>query len=81
MARKKPTMKEVTEVIGQIINQTEILKKRATALETVLSEYIAYKKDDKKFKGYMDKRAEEIAKDRTGDSVRDDKQQKVSKSG
>ena len=59
----------------------EIQRERQNRLEVILSEYIAYKKDDKKFKGYMDKRAAEIAKDGTGDSVRDNKQQKVSKSG
>ena len=59
----------------------EVVKVRIINMETLISKYFEFKKDEKKFKKFLDKQAEEIAKDRTGDSVRDDKQQKVSKSG
>ena len=57
----------------------EIAKMRIINLETLLSKYFEFKKDEEKFKKFLDKQAEEIAKDRAGDSVRDDKQQEVSK--
>ena len=59
----------------------EIARVRIINLETVVAKYFEYKKEESKFKKFLDKQAEKIAKDRTGDSVRDDKQQKVSKSG
>ena len=58
----------------------EMQKERQGSLEVVLSEYVAYNKDDEKFGKHMEKRAAEVNKNRVGDSISDDKQQKVSKS-
>ena len=88
MAKKKPTMKEVTEVIGKIINQIEITKNRVLNLENVLGEYIAFSKKEDEFKKHMDKKMKEYekekakkdAKDGVESGVRDDKQQVVSAS-
>ena len=55
-------------------------RERQRRLEVVLSEYVAYNKDDEKFKKHMETRIEEADKNRVGDSIPDDKQQKVSKS-
>ena len=55
----------------------EIARVRILNLENLLVKYFEYKKDDKKFKKYLDKEAEKNAKDRASDSVRDDKQPEV----
>jgi hypothetical protein len=53
---------------------------RIINLETLLSKYFEFKKDEKKFKEFLDKQAEELNKDGASDSVRDEKQQKVPES-
>ncbi len=53
---------------------------RIINLETLLSKYFEFKKDEKKFKEFLDKQAEELNKDRASDSVRDEKQQEVPES-
>ena len=58
----------------------EVVKIRIINLETLISKYFEFNKDEEKFKKFLDKQAEEIAKDRAGDSVRDDKQQEVPES-
>ena len=78
--KKKPTMKEVTQVVGQVINQVEILRKRHLNMEVILSHYISYSKDDKGFKKYMDKKAKEFDENRAKDSVHNEKRQDISKS-
>ena len=55
----------------------EVVKIRIINLETLISKYFEFNKHEEKFKKFLDKQAEEIAKDRTGGSVRDDKQQEV----
>ena len=55
----------------------EIARLRILNLENLLVKYFEYKKDDKKFKKYLDKEAEKHAKDRADGSIRDDKQQEV----
>ena len=88
MKKKKPTIKEVVEVVGKIIQQVETTKNRVLNLENVVGEYIAFSNKDDEFKEYMDKkmeeyekqRAKEDAKDGVKSGVRDDKQQVVSSS-
>ena len=58
----------------------EVVKIRIINLETLISKYFEFNKHEEKFKKFLDKQAEELNKDRTSDSVRDDKQQEVSKS-
>ena len=58
----------------------EIARLRILNLENLLVKYFEYKKDDKKFKKYLDKEAEKNAKDRVDSSVPNNKQQKVSES-
>ena len=54
-----------------------IARVRIINLENILVKYFEYKKDDKKFKKYLDKEAKKNAEDGVGNSVRDDKQQEV----
>ena len=58
----------------------EIARVRILNIESLLSKYFEYKKDEEKFKKYLDKEAEKLNKDGASSSVRDDKQQEVSKS-
>ena len=58
----------------------EIARVRIINIENLLVKYFEYKKDDKKFKKYIDKEVEKLTKDGTVDSIRDDKQPKISKS-
>ena len=58
----------------------EVAKMRIINMETLISKYFEFKKDEKKFKTFLDKQAEELNKDRASDSVPDDKREKVSKS-
>ena len=53
---------------------------RIVNIETLLSKYFEFKKDEKKFKKFLDKQAEKLNKDRTSDSVPDDKREEISKS-
>ena len=59
----------------------EVAKVRIINLETLLSKYFEFNKDEKKFKNFLDKQAKKLNQDGTSGSVRDDKRQEVSKSG
>ena len=59
----------------------EIARVRIINLETVVAKYFEYKKEESKFKKFLDKQAERIAKDGTSNSVHNKEQQKVSESG
>ena len=72
--RKKPTVKELTAVISNLIQDIESIKNRVAGVEVVLTEYISWKKDEPEYKKYFEK----LIEDRTRGSVRDYKQQKVS---
>jgi len=72
--RKKPTVKELTAVASNLIRDVQSLNGRISTLELVLTEYIAWKKDEKKYKKYFEK----LVEDRAGDSLRKYKQQEVS---
>lgn len=69
--RKKPTIKELTTVVNSLIQDTDSIKNRMSSVEVVLTEYIAWKKDEKKYKKYFKK----LIEDRASDSLRNNKQQ------
>ena len=48
MSRKKPTIRQVATAVNEAMQRTEILKERLIQMEVVLSNYIEFKKDDKK---------------------------------
>ena len=58
----------------------EIARVRIINMENLLVKYFEYKKDDKKFKKYLDKEVKRLAKDRANNNVPDDKQPEVSES-
>ena len=58
----------------------EVVKVRIINMETLISKYFEFKKDEKKFKKFLDKQAEELNKDRVSGSVPDDKRQEVPES-
>ena len=58
----------------------EVVKIRIINLETLISKYFEFNKHEEKFKKFLDKQAEELNKDRTSDSVPDEKQQEVPES-
>ena len=58
----------------------EVAKARIINIETLLSKYFEFKKDEKKFKKFLDKQVEELNKDRVSGSVPDDKRQEVPES-
>ena len=49
-------------------------------MESLLVKYFEYKKDEEKFKKYLDREAKKLAKDGASGSVRDNRQQEVSES-
>ncbi|MBC8225910.1 MAG: hypothetical protein H8E74_02050 [Gammaproteobacteria bacterium] len=57
---KKPGIKDVVKVVSSIIQELQIAQERINELYGVIDMYIEYKKDDKKFKKYLDKKLEEI---------------------
>ena len=58
----------------------EVVKVRIINMETLISKYFEFKKDEKKFKKFLDKQAEELNKDRVSGSVPDDKREEVPES-
>ena len=77
---KKPTIRQVASQVESLSQIMEVAKMRIVNIETLLSKYFEFKKDEKKFKKFLDKQAEKLNKDRTSDSVPDDKREEVPKS-
>ena len=68
-------------MISLVINQVEILTQRLGRLEYITQTYHEYKKEKDDFIKYLNRKVEKENKDGNGDSVRDDRQQKISASG
>jgi len=68
------------KVISQVIMVVENLKARLNNVEYITETYHEWKKDKEKFKKFLHAKTEKLLKDRAGDSVPDNGQQKVSKS-
>ena len=58
----------------------EVAKVRIINLETLISKYFEFKKDEEKFKKFLDKEAKKLDKDRVSDSVPDDKREEIPES-
>ena len=67
-------------MISLVINQVEMLTQRLGNLEYITETYHEYKKEKDDFIKYLNKKTERGTKNRDGNSVRDDRQQKVSTS-
>ncbi len=68
-------------MINLVISQIEALMRRLGNLEYITETYHEYKKEKDDFIKYLNKKTERGTKDGDGNSVRDDRQQKVSESG
>ena len=56
---KKPTMNQVRSAINNLGQWVQNIEKVVTRLDYLVSLYIKYNKDDKKFADFIDKTAEE----------------------
>ena len=60
-----------------MIQNLNILNQKVQNLELLTSQYYEWKKETEEFRKYLDKKGEEIAKDRAKDSSNNDRQQDV----
>ena len=77
--RKKPTLKEVTSVVNQVIQMVEHLRSEVSRLGFVTETYHEYKKDKEDFIKYLQEKVARDDKDRNSDNVLDVKSEEVSK--
>ena len=69
MKKKKPTMKEMTKVVNNLIVNLENLAKRQYNIEFVQDNYLEWKKEKDEFKKYIQTKAEELIKSRDSKDV------------
>ena len=60
---KNPTMKEVKNVISNIIKEMTYMHEYLSKLDATLYKYVLFNKDDAKFKKWLEKEANKEAKD------------------
>ena len=77
--RKKPTVKEVANVLNQVIQMVEHLRSEVNRLGFVTETYHEYKKDKEDFIKYLQDKIARDDKDRASGSVLDVKSKEVSK--
>ena len=68
------------KVVNLLIGQVEFLKERQNRLEFVTETYHEFKEEKETFIKYLKEKIYKLNKDGASDSVRDDKQQEISKS-
>ncbi len=76
--RKKPTVKEVANVLSQVIEMVEHLRREVSRLGYITETYHEYKKEKEDFIKYLQDKVARDDKDRNSDSVLDVKSEKVS---
>jgi len=54
--KKKPTMSQVEIVVNNLIVENQNLRLNLEAVQRVLSSYIEFKKDENKFKQYIEEK-------------------------
>ena len=79
MGKKKPTMKEMVKVVGNLISEKQMLLQRLANLEFLVDCYFEFKDEKGDVQKYVKDRIDKINKDRASDSKSDNGQQKVSK--
>jgi chloramphenicol O-acetyltransferase len=57
--KRKPTIKELTNVVLELNDRVNYLYSVISELEKAFSLYVEYKKDDDKFRKYIDKKVKE----------------------
>ena len=77
MQRKKPTMKQMAQVVSNLIKEVSQAKNELRSIGIAFHEYIEYKKDKNKFQKHMEKaineRREKFAKDRASNNTSNDR--------
>ena len=66
MSKKKPTKKDMEIVMSNVINHLQVLTEKIAALDNVFGAYIKFKKDDKKFQGYIKKQLKQKKDEQQG---------------
>ena len=61
--KKKPTAKEIEQVISKLIVENQRNQLAIIRTQQVLSDYIEFKKDDKKFTKYVEEKDERANND------------------
>ena len=69
--RKKPTMKEMVKVIGNLIKEKQVLAQRLVNLEFVIDCYFEFKDEKGDVQKYVKERIDKINKDRAKDNKSD----------
>ena len=69
--KKKPTMKMMEKVINNLIINLENLAKRQYNIEFIQDNYFEWKDEKDEFKEYIQRKAEELSKDRDSKGVSD----------
>ena len=80
--KKKPTMKEMTQVVSNLINEVRVMQASLLNLDFVIDSYFEWKEETGDFKAYVKQRVEKVRKqteNRAGNSKNNNGQQKVSK--
>jgi hypothetical protein len=76
--RKKPTVKEVANVLSQVIEMVEYLRNEVSRLGYITETYHEYKKEKEDFIKYLQEKIARDDKDRADNSVLDVKSEEVS---
>ena len=76
--RKTPTVKEGANVLSQVIEMVEHLRREVSRLGYITETYHEYKKEKEDFIKYLQDKVARDDKDRNSDSVLDVKSEKVS---
>ena len=72
-------MKEMMQVVGNLIREKQILFQRLTNLEFLIDCYFEFKDEKGDVKKYVEQRIKKIDKDRVSNNKPNNGQQKVSK--
>ena len=63
MAKKKPTMKEMTKVVSNLINEVKMMQASLLNLDFVIDSYFEWKEETGDFKKYVKKRVDKVRKE------------------
>ena len=58
--RNKPTMRDVTNVIGNLLAKVELMDQKLKTVDALFRQYVDYNKDGQKFNEFINKKLEEF---------------------
>ena len=76
--RKKPTVKEVSNVLNQVIQMVEYLRREVSKLSYITEKYHEYKEEKEDFIKYLQEQAPGDDKDGDSNGVLDVKSEEIS---